>query len=35
MLPLMKRLSASHSAGVTAKTPLPPVHSEEFNTAGL
>jgi proton-dependent oligopeptide transporter, POT family len=35
ILPLMKRLSASHSAGVTANSPLPAVHSEEFNTAGL
>ena len=34
MLPLMKKLSASHSDAATAGTPLPAVRSEEFNTAG-
>jgi POT family proton-dependent oligopeptide transporter len=32
MLPLMKKLSASHS-GAATNHPLPAVHSEEFNTA--
>jgi len=32
MLPLMKKLSASH-AGTSIDHPLPAVHSEEFNTA--
>jgi len=31
MLPLMKKLSSSHSDSV-ANNPLPPVRSEEFNT---
>ncbi len=34
MLPLMKKLSASHSETGNGHTPLPPVRSEEFNTAG-
>jgi POT family proton-dependent oligopeptide transporter len=34
MLPLMKKLSTSHSDAATASTPLPAVRSEEFNTAG-
>jgi POT family proton-dependent oligopeptide transporter len=34
MLPLMKKLSASHSETSNGHTPLPPVRSEEFNTAG-
>jgi proton-dependent oligopeptide transporter, POT family len=34
MLPLMKRLSASHSDVATNHDPLPAVRSEEFNTAG-
>ncbi|HMK86662.1 MAG TPA: oligopeptide:H+ symporter [Steroidobacteraceae bacterium] len=34
MLPLMRRLSASHAHATTSGTPLPAVHSEEFNTAG-
>jgi POT family proton-dependent oligopeptide transporter len=33
MLPSMKRLSASHSDAGSSQTPLPAVHSEEFNTA--
>jgi POT family proton-dependent oligopeptide transporter len=33
MLPLMKRLSSSHSDSAAIQTPLPAVHSEEFNTA--
>jgi POT family proton-dependent oligopeptide transporter len=33
MLPLMNRLSASHSDAATNHDPLPAVHSEEFNTA--
>jgi POT family proton-dependent oligopeptide transporter len=33
MLPLMNRLSASHSDVATQHDPLPAVHSEEFNTA--
>jgi proton-dependent oligopeptide transporter, POT family len=33
MLPLMKRLSASHSDSAASQTPLPAVRSEEFNTA--
>jgi POT family proton-dependent oligopeptide transporter len=33
MLPLMNRLSASHSDVATNHDPLPAVHSEEFNTA--
>jgi POT family proton-dependent oligopeptide transporter len=33
MLPLMKRLSASHSDSAANHNPLPAVHSEEFNTA--
>jgi proton-dependent oligopeptide transporter, POT family len=32
MLPLLKKLSASHSSVANPPTPLPPVHSEEFNT---
>jgi len=32
MLPLMKKLSASHSDVATSNNPLPPVRSEEFNT---
>ncbi|HTM28726.1 MAG TPA: MFS transporter, partial [Rhodanobacter sp.] len=31
MLPLMKKLSASHSDAVTNNKPLPPVRSEEFD----
>jgi proton-dependent oligopeptide transporter, POT family len=34
MLPLMKKLSASHSDAATSQNPLPAVRSEEFNTAG-
>jgi proton-dependent oligopeptide transporter, POT family len=34
MLPLMNRLSASHSDVATNHAPLPAVRSEEFNTAG-
>jgi proton-dependent oligopeptide transporter, POT family len=34
MLPLMKKLSASHSDVATNHNPLPAVRSEEFNTAG-
>lgn len=34
MLPLMKRLSQSHAEGAPIRTPLPPVRSEEFDTAG-
>ena len=33
MLPLMNRLSASHSDVATNHDPLPAVHSQEFNTA--
>jgi len=33
MLPLMKKLSASHSDTAANQRPLPAVHSEEFNTA--
>jgi POT family proton-dependent oligopeptide transporter len=33
MLPLMKRLSSSHADAGANQTPLPAVHSEEFNTA--
>jgi POT family proton-dependent oligopeptide transporter len=33
MLPLMKKLSTSHSDAATSHTPLPAVRSEEFNTA--
>jgi POT family proton-dependent oligopeptide transporter len=33
MLPLMRRLSSSHADVGTNRTPLPAVHSEEFNTA--
>ena len=33
MLPLMKKLSASHSDAATHHTPLPAVRSEEFNAA--
>ncbi|HEX4152369.1 MAG TPA: oligopeptide:H+ symporter [Steroidobacteraceae bacterium] len=33
MLPLMKRLSASHADVAANQTPLPAVRSEEFNTA--
>ncbi len=33
MLPLMNKLSASHSDAATNHTPLPAVRSEEFNTA--
>jgi POT family proton-dependent oligopeptide transporter len=33
MLPLMKRLSSSHSDSGAIQTPLPAVRSEEFNTA--
>jgi POT family proton-dependent oligopeptide transporter len=33
MLPLMKKLSASHSDAAAGSSPLPAVHSEEFNTA--
>ena len=33
MLPLMNKLSASHSDAAAANTPLPAVRSEEFNTA--
>jgi POT family proton-dependent oligopeptide transporter len=33
MLPLMKKLSTSHSDASTSHTPLPAVRSEEFNTA--
>ncbi|MHB1059101.1 MAG: peptide MFS transporter [Rhodanobacter sp.] len=32
MLPLMKKLSASHADAATGNTSLPPVRSEEFNT---
>jgi POT family proton-dependent oligopeptide transporter len=32
MLPLMSKLSASHSDAANKHTPLPPVRSEEFNT---
>ncbi|EIL91077.1 MULTISPECIES: peptide MFS transporter [Rhodanobacter] len=32
MLPLMSKLSASHSDAATNNKPLPPVHSEEYNT---
>jgi proton-dependent oligopeptide transporter, POT family len=32
MLPLMNRLSASHSDPATNHDPLPAVRSEEFNT---
>ena len=32
MLPLMNKLSASHSDAATNHNPLPPVRSEEFNT---
>ena len=32
MLPLMSKLSASHSDAANRHTPLPPVRSEEFNT---
>ena len=32
MLPLMSKLSASHSDAANNHTPLPPVRSEEFNT---
>jgi POT family proton-dependent oligopeptide transporter len=34
MLPLMKRLSASHSEAAVNPAPLPAVRSEELNTAG-
>ena len=34
MLPLMKKLSVSHSDAATSQNPLPAVRSEEFNTAG-
>ncbi len=34
MLPLMKKLSTSHSDAASSSTPLPAVRSEEFNTAG-
>ena len=33
MLPLMKKLSASHSDAAAGRTPLPAARSEEFNTA--
>jgi len=33
MLPLMKKLSASHADAAASHTPLPAVRSEEFNTA--
>jgi proton-dependent oligopeptide transporter, POT family len=33
MLPLMNKLSASHSDAAAGNNPLPAVHSEEFNTA--
>jgi proton-dependent oligopeptide transporter, POT family len=33
MLPLMNRLSASHSGPKAGHSPLPPVRSEEFDTA--
>jgi POT family proton-dependent oligopeptide transporter len=32
MLPLMKKLSASHADVATHHDPLPAVHSEEFET---
>ena len=34
MLPLMNKLSASHSHAASNQGPLPAVRSEEFNTAG-
>jgi POT family proton-dependent oligopeptide transporter len=33
MLPLLKRLSASHASVANPNTPLPAVRSEEFDTA--